>query len=61
MSAAKNVSVKRETVNLRIIIADPDVYRAFLTRLVQAPAPNTALRKTMQTPASWEEKNNTCS
>lgn len=47
MPAAKIVSAKYETVNLRIITAEPDVYRAFLRRLVRAPAPNTALRKTM--------------
>ena len=56
MSAAKSVFPKREILNLRIIMADPDVYRAFLARLLQSPAPNTALRKTMQTPAPWEQK-----
>lgn len=56
MPAAKSVSAKHETVNLRIITAEPEVYRAFLRRLVQAPVPNTALRKTMQAPALWEQK-----
>ncbi|MFJ5386732.1 DUF1778 domain-containing protein [Pectobacterium sp. CHL-2024] len=68
MSATNSVSVKRETLNLRIkpaerdlidqriIMADPDAYQEFLARLDQAPAPNAALRKTMQTPAPWEQK-----
>jgi len=96
MVVAKNISVKRETLNLRIkpaerdlidraakargknrtdfvleaaraaaeealieqriIMADPDAYQAFLERLDQAPAPNDALRKTMQTSAPWEQK-----
>lgn len=96
MVVTKNISVKRETLNLRIkpaerdlidraakargknrtdfvleaaraaaeealieqriIMADPDAYQAFLERLDQAPAPNDALRKTMQTSAPWEQK-----
>lgn len=96
MVVAKNISVKRETLNLRIkpaerdlidraakargknrtdfvleaaraaaeealieqriIMADPDAYQAFLERLDQAPVPNDALRKTMQTSAPWEQK-----
>ncbi|ENC9622216.1 DUF1778 domain-containing protein, partial [Salmonella enterica] len=34
----------------------PEAYQAFLIRLDQAPAPNDALRKTMQTPAPWEQE-----
>ncbi|MFP9443900.1 type II toxin -antitoxin system TacA 1-like antitoxin [Pectobacterium brasiliense] len=68
MPATNSVSAKRETLNLRIkpaerdliaqyiIMADPDAYQEFLVRLDQAPAPNAALRKTMQTPAPWEQK-----
>jgi uncharacterized protein (DUF1778 family) len=97
MPATNRVSVKRETLNLRIkraerdlidpavkakgknrtdfvlyaahaaaeealieqsiIMADPDAYQEFLARLDQAPAPNAALRKNMQTPTPWEQKN----
>lgn len=57
MSAAKSVFPKREILNLRIIMADPDAYQAFHTRLDQAPSPNAALRKTMQTPAPGSRKN----
>ena len=40
----------------RIMMADPQAYQEFLARLDQAPAPNAALRKTMQTSAPWEQK-----
>jgi uncharacterized protein (DUF1778 family) len=43
-------------IELRIIMADPDTYQEFLARLDQVPSPNAALRKTMQTPAPWEQK-----
>ncbi|MGK4333575.1 DUF1778 domain-containing protein [Lonsdalea quercina] len=73
MPAAKGVSAKRVTLNLRaepdeqaaavealidqrIIMANPEVYQEFLARLDQAPSPNAALRKTMQTSAPWEQK-----
>ncbi|KHS72132.1 DUF1778 domain-containing protein [Pectobacterium brasiliense] len=68
MSATNSVSVKRETLNLRIkpaecdlidqriIMADPDAYQEFLARLDQVASPNAALRKTMQTPDPWEQK-----
>jgi len=40
----------------RIIMAGPKAYQEFLARLDQAPAPNAELRKTVQTPAPWEQK-----
>lgn len=43
-------------IEQRIIMADPEAYQEFLGRLDQAPSPNAALRKTIQTPAPWEQK-----
>ncbi|MBA5200345.1 DUF1778 domain-containing protein [Pectobacterium aroidearum] len=43
-------------IDQQIIMACPDAYQEFLTRLDQPPAPNAALCKTMQTPAPWEQK-----
>ncbi|MFP1732539.1 DUF1778 domain-containing protein [Lonsdalea quercina] len=43
-------------IDQRIIMADPEAYQEFLARLDLALAPNAALRKTMQTPAQWEQK-----
>lgn len=50
-------AVTEETLNDQpIIMTCPDAYQEFLARLDQAPAPNAALCKTMQTPAPWEQK-----
>ncbi|GBO50524.1 DUF1778 domain-containing protein [Pectobacterium versatile] len=53
---AARVAAEEALIDQRIIMADPDAYQEFLARLVQAPSPNAALRKTMQTPAPWEQK-----
>ena len=34
----------------------PEAYEAFLARLDEAPRPNERLRKTMTTPAPWDQK-----
>ena len=36
-----------------VIMASPEAYAEFLTRLDMPPQPNERLRKTMQTPAPW--------
>lgn len=38
-----------------IIIAGAEAYSEFLARLDMPPQPNKRLRKTMQTPAPWEQ------
>lgn len=53
---AARAAAEEALIEQRIIMADPDAYQAFLERLDQAPAPNDALRKTMQTSAPWEQK-----
>ncbi|RNM05804.1 DUF1778 domain-containing protein [Dickeya undicola] len=53
---AARAAAEEALIDQRIIMADPDAYQEFLSRLDQAPAPNAALRKTMQTPAPWEQK-----
>lgn len=53
---AARAAAEEALIEQRIIMADPQAYQAFLTRLDQAPAPNAALRKTMQTPAPWEQE-----
>ncbi|KFX00107.1 DUF1778 domain-containing protein [Pectobacterium carotovorum] len=50
-SAAEEVLIDQ-----RIIMADPDAYQEFFARLDQAPSLNSALCKTMQTPAPWEQE-----
>ncbi|WP_413740300.1 DUF1778 domain-containing protein [Sodalis sp. RH14] len=53
---AAHAAAEEALIERRIIMADPDAYQEFLARLDQSPAPNAALRKTMQTPAPWEQK-----
>ena len=38
-----------------IIAGNPENYAEFLARLDMPPRPNERLRKTMQTPAPWDE------
>lgn len=51
---AARAAAEETLIEQRIIMADPEAYQRFLTRLDQAPEPNAALRKTMQTPAPWD-------
>ncbi|KMK84165.1 type II toxin-antitoxin system TacA family antitoxin [Pectobacterium brasiliense] len=53
---AARAAAEEVLIDQRIIMADPDAYQEFLARLDQAPEPNAALRKTMQTPAPWEQE-----
>ncbi|PWD63442.1 type II toxin-antitoxin system TacA family antitoxin [Pectobacterium parmentieri] len=53
---AARATAEEALIDQRIIMADPDAYQKFLARLDQAPSPNAALRKTMQTFAPWEQK-----
>ncbi|GKW41823.1 DUF1778 domain-containing protein [Pectobacterium parvum] len=53
---AARAAAEEVLIDQRIIMADPDAYQEFLARLDQVPSPNAALRKTMQTPAPWEQK-----
>ncbi|TYL44170.1 DUF1778 domain-containing protein [Dickeya sp. ws52] len=53
---AARAAAEEALIDQRIIMADPDAYQEFLARLDQTPSPNAALRKTMQTPAPWEQK-----
>ncbi|RQQ44202.1 type II toxin-antitoxin system TacA family antitoxin [Burkholderia stagnalis] len=37
-----------------VLVSAPQAYEAFLARLDAPAQPNTALRRTMQTPAPWD-------
>ena len=54
---AARAAAEEALIEQRIFRIDSDDYQLFLNRLDQPPAPNAALRKTMQTPAPWEQKN----
>lgn len=53
---AARAAAEEALIEQRIIMADPEAYQEFLVRLDQTPSPNAALRKTMQTPAPWEQE-----
>jgi len=53
---AARAAAEEALIDRRIIMADPGAYQEFLARQDQVPAPNAALRKTMQIPAPWEQK-----
>lgn len=53
---AARAAAEEALIEQRIIMADPQAYQEFLARLDQTPSPNAALRKTMQTPAPWEQE-----
>lgn len=54
---AARAAAEEALIEQRIFRIDSDDYQLFLNRLDQPPAPNAALRKTMQTPAPWSKKN----
>ncbi|MCG0497388.1 DUF1778 domain-containing protein [Escherichia coli] len=53
---AARAAAEEALIEQRIFRIDSDDYQLFLNRLDQPPAPNAALRKTMQKPAPWEQK-----
>ncbi|KGA35869.1 hypothetical protein KU74_05195 [Pectobacterium brasiliense] len=52
----EQAATEETLIDQPIIMAGSDAYQEFLARLGQAPAPNAALCKTMQTLAPWEQK-----
>lgn len=53
---AARAAAEEALIEQRIFRIDSDDYQLFLNRLDQPPAPNAALRKTMQTPAPGAKK-----
>jgi len=52
---AARAAAEEALLDQTIIVAQPDAYAAFLTRLDMPPQPNERLRKTMKTPAPWDK------
>lgn len=52
---AARLAAEEALLDQVIITADPESYAEFLARLDMPPRPNERLRKTMQTPAPWDE------
>lgn len=53
---AARAAAEEALLDQTIVAASPEAYAAFLARLDMPPQPNERLRKTMQTPAPWDEK-----
>jgi uncharacterized protein (DUF1778 family) len=53
---AARLAAEEALLDQVIIMANPENYAEFLARLDMPPRPNERLRKTMQTPAPWDEK-----
>lgn len=53
---AARLAAEEALLDQVIITANPESYAKFLARLDMPPRPNERLRKTMQTPAPWDEK-----
>ena len=52
---AARLAAEEALLDQVIIMANPENYAEFLARLDMPPRPNERLRKTMQTPAPWDE------
>ncbi|WP_225071862.1 DUF1778 domain-containing protein [Desulfuromonas sp. CSMB_57] len=53
---AARLAAEEALLDQVIITANPENYAEFLARLDLPPRPNESLRRTMQTPAPWDEK-----
>lgn len=51
---AARLAAEEALLDQAIIAASPEAYAEFLARLDMPPRPNARLRKTMQTPAPWD-------
>ncbi len=52
---AARAAAEEALLDQTVISVSPEVYAAFVARLDMPPQPNDRLRKTMQTPASWDK------
>lgn len=53
LEAAKRAA-EEAVLERTVLSVSPEAYAAFLARLEQPAQPNERLRRTMQTPASWD-------
>ncbi len=52
---AARLAAEETLLEQAVIMASPEAYAEFLARLDMPPQPNERLRKTMQTPAPWDQ------
>lgn len=52
---AARLAAEETLLDQTVIAVSPEIYAEFITRLDMPPRPNPRLRKTMQTPAPWDD------
>lgn len=52
---AARAAAEETLLDQALLVASPEAYAEFVSRLDRAPASNPRLVKTMQTPAPWDE------
>ena len=55
LDAARNAA-EEALLDQALFVVSEDAYAEFVERLDRSPAPNPRLKKTMQTPAPWDER-----
>jgi len=53
---AARLAAEEALLDQAIIAVSPEMYAEFIARLDMPPRPNKRLRKTMQTPAPWDDE-----
>lgn len=51
---AARAAAEEALLDQALLVASPEAYAEFLSRLDRSPAPNSRLKKTLQTPAPWD-------
>lgn len=54
-AAAEEALLDQALLDQALLVASPEAYAEFLSRLERSPAPNSRLKKTLQTPAPWDQ------
>lgn len=52
---AARAAAEEALLDQALLVASPEAYAEFLSRLERSPAPNARLKKTLQTPAPWDQ------
>lgn len=55
LDAARNAA-EEALLDQALFVVSEEAYAEFVERLDRSPAPNPRLKKTMQTPAPWDER-----
>ncbi len=51
---AARAAAEEALLDQALLVASPEAYAEFVSRLERSPAPTSRLKKTLQTPAPWD-------